>query len=122
MTGLNKKDMRSLRKKQVNRLCRKMRRIVTTMIGRRVIIVGFCEGMVYPEESGRLDTYWGLSIYYIDTKDLKEKYIFFLKGSPTYEILSRICPGSWLFWYSDKDYIVANRHKRVCGRTNRFGI
>lgn len=112
--------MRSLRKKQVNRLCRKMRHIVTTMIGRKVIIVGFCERMAYPEERGRLSSNWGVSIYYIDPRDLKEKYIFFLKGSPTYEALSKMCPGMWLFWYSDKDYLVANRYKRVCGRTNRF--
>lgn len=112
--------MRSLRKKQVNRLCRKMRRIVTTMIGRKVIIVGFCERMAYPEERGRLSSNWGLSIYYIDPRDLNEKYIFFLKGSPTYETLSKMRPGIWLFWYSDKEYLVANRHKRVCGRTNRF--
>lgn len=112
--------MRSLRKKRVNRLCRKMRRIVTTMIGRKVIIVGFHERMAYPEERGRLSVNWGVSIFYIDTKDLKEKCIFFLKGSPTYETLSKMCPGVWLFWYSDKEYFVANRHKRVCGRTNRF--
>lgn len=114
--------MRSLRKKQVNRLCRKMRRIITTMIGRKIVIVGFYERMAYPEERRRLDVSWGLSIFYIDTKDLKEKYIFFLKGSPTYEILSRICPGSWLFWYSDKDYLIANRHKRICGRASRLSV
>ena len=114
--------MRSLRKKQVNRLCRRMQRIVTTMIGRKVVIVGFYERMAYPEERGRLSVNWGLSIFYIDTRDLKEKYIFFLKGSPIYETLSRICPGRWLFWYSDKDYLVANRHKRICGRANRLNV
>ena len=112
--------MRSLRKKQVNRLRRKMQRIVTTTVGHKVIVVGFYERMAYPEERRRLDSHWGLSIYYIDTRDLKEKYIFFLKGSPIYETLSRMCPGLWLFWYSDKDYLVANRHKRICGHTNRF--
>ena len=101
-------------------LCRKTRRIITTLVGHKVVITGFCERMAYPEERGRLSVNWGLSIYYIDTKDLKEKYIFFLKGSPTYEMLSRIRPGSWLFWYSNKDYLIANRHKRVCKRTNRF--
>lgn len=101
-------------------LCRKMQRIVTAMIGRKVIIVGFCERMAYPEERGRSCVNWGVSIYYIDTRDLKEKYIFFLRGNPIYERLSEICPGLWLFWYSDKDYLVANRHKRICGRTNRF--
>lgn len=99
-----------------------MRRIVTTMIGRKVIIVGFCERMAYPEERGRLSSNWGLSIYYIDTKDLEERYVFFLKGSPTYETLSKIRPGMWLFWYSNKEYLVANRHKRVCGRTNRLSV
>lgn len=112
--------MKSITRKRINILRRKMRRIITTMIGRKVIIVGFCERMAYPRERGRLSSNWGLSIYYIDPMDLKEKYVFFLKGSPTYETLSRMCPGMWLFWYSDKDYLVANRHKRVCGRTNRF--
>lgn len=114
--------MRTKTKKKVNMLCRKMQRIVTTTIGRKVIVVGFCERMAYPEERGRLDTNWGVSIYYIDTKDLEEKYMFFLKGSPIYETLSRMCPGMWLFWYSDKDYLVANRHKRVCGHTNRLNV
>lgn len=114
--------MRDLRKKQVNRLRRRIQRIVTTMIGRKVIIVGFCEGIAYPEERGRLSTNWGVSIYYIDTKDLKEKCIFFLKGSPTYEMLSKMYPGLWLFWYLNKDYLVANRHKRICGRTDRLSV
>lgn len=112
--------MKNIRRKQRNTLRRKMQRIITTMVGHRVIIVGFCERMAYPEERGRLSVNWGVSIYYIDTRDLKEKYIFFLKGSPIYETLSRIYPGRWLFWYSDKDYLVANRHKRICGHTNRF--
>lgn len=103
-------------------LRRKMQRIITTMIGRKVIIVGFYERMAYPEERKRLSVNWGISIFYIYPKDLEEKYMFFLKGTPTYEILSKICPGRWLFWYSDKDYLVANRHKRVCGRTNRFSV
>lgn len=112
--------MRSLRRKQVKRTCRKMQRIITTMVGHKVIVVGFYERIAYPEERGRLDTNWGLSIFYIDPRDLKEKYVFFLKGSPIYETLSKMCPGIWLFWYSDKEYLVANRHKRICGRANRL--
>lgn len=108
------------RKKQRNILRRKMQRIVTTMIGHKAIIVGFYERIAYPEERRRLDTNWGLSIFYIDTRDLKEKYIFFLKGSPTYEMLSRICLGSWLFWYADKEYFIANKRKHIFGYANRL--
>ena len=112
--------MRGLRKKQVNRLCRRMQRIVTTMVGHKVIVVGFYKRMAYPEERGRLSVNWGLSIFYIDTRDLKEKYIFFLKGSPIYETLSRICLGSWLFWYPDKEYFIVNKRKRIFGYANRL--
>ena len=120
MAGLNKKNMKNIRRKQRNTLRRKMQRIITTMVGHRVIIVGFCERMAYPEERKRLSVNWGVSIYYIDTRDLKEKYIFFLKGSPIYETLSRICLGSWLFWYPDKEYFIVNKRKRIFGYANRL--
>ena len=103
-------------------LRRKIQRIVSSMIGYKVIVVGFYERMAYPEERGRSDISWGLSIFYIDTRDLKERYIFFLKESPIYEKLSRIYPGLWLYWYSDKEYFVTNKRKRIFGHAVRMGV
>ena len=103
-------------------LRRKMQRIVSSIIGYKVIVVGFYERIAYPEERGKSDISWGLSIFYIDTRDLREKYIFFLKGSPIYEKLSRIYPGLWLYWYSDKEYLVTNKRKRIFGYAVRMSV
>ena len=52
----------------MNILRRKMQRIASLIIGHKVIVSGFYERIAYPEERGKSDISWGLSIFYIDTR------------------------------------------------------